>query len=301
MPRSIWKGSMQFGMVNIPVALYVATESTSKVSFNLLCPDHKSRIKNKRWCPVGEHEVASVVKGYEYEKGQYVIFDEDDLEKLPLKSSRSIDIAGFIKSEELPGELYYQNAYYLEPDKSAQKPYALLKKTLEQTGRVAIAKFALRERERLVSMRAHDDVLVLNTLHWPDEIRSIEDLALPEDVKVSPAELKMAESLVEMMAMAFDPGEFRDDYKQAFEQIVEAKVKGREDLVEAPEAEAETTVVDLMSALKASVARAKEEEKKGGRSGRGGHESLVHRATASRAAARSANSRSSKTGRKKAS
>jgi DNA end-binding protein Ku len=286
MPRSIWKGSMQFGMVNIPVALYVATESTSKVSFNLLCPDHKTRIKNKRWCPVGEHEVASTVRGYEYEKGQYVIFDEDDLEKLPLKSSRSIEIAGFVKDEELPGELYYQNAYYLEPDKSAQKPYALLKKTLETTGRVAVAKFALRERERLVSMRAHDDVLVLNTLHWPDEIRAIEELNLPEDVKVSPAELKMAESLVEMMAMEFDPSEFRDEYKEAFEKIVDAKVKGREDLVEAPEPEAETAVVDLMSALKASVAKAKEEEKKGSRGGRGGHESLVHAKTTARTAAK---------------
>jgi DNA end-binding protein Ku len=291
MARSIWKGSMQFGMVNIPVALYVATETTSKVSFNLLCPDHKTRIKNKRWCPVGEHEVASTVKGYEYEKGQYVIFDDDDLEKLPLKSSRSIDIAGFVPDDELPGELYYQNAYYLEPDKGAQKPYALLMKTLEKTGRVAVAKFALRERERLVSMRAHDNVLVLNTLHWPDEIRSAEELNLPEDIKVAPAELKMAESLVEMMAMKFDPSEFRDEYKQAFEQIVDAKVKGREDLVEAPEAEAETAVVDLMSALKASVARAKEDEKKGGRAGRGGHESLVH----------SKATEKSKTARKKAS
>lgn len=293
MPRSIWKGSMQFGMVNIPVALYVATESTSKVSFNLLCPDHKTRIKNKRWCPVGEHEVASTVKGYEYEKGQYVIFDEDDLEKLPLKSSKAIEIAGFIKDEDLPGELYFQNAYYLEPDKSAQKPYALLKRTLEKTGRVAIAKFALRERERLVSMRAHDEVLVLNTLHWPDEIRAVDDLNLPQDITVAPAELKMAESLVEMMAMSFDPSEFRDEYKEAFEQIVEAKVKGREDLVEAPEAEAETTVVDLMSALKASVARAKEEEKKGGRSARGDRESIAHRTAAATEKSRGARKKAS--------
>jgi DNA end-binding protein Ku len=143
-------------------------------------------------------------------------------------------------------------------------------------------------------MRAHDDVLVLNSLHWPDEIRPVQDLNLPEDVTVSPAELKMAESLVEMMAMEFDPSEFRDEYKQAFEQIVDAKVKGREDLVEAPEVEAETAVVDLMSALKASVAKAKEDEKKGGRSGRGGHESLVH----SKATAKSDKS---KTARKKAS
>jgi len=282
MPRSIWKGSMQFGMVNIPVALYVATETTSKVSFNLLCPDHKSRIKNKRWCPVGEHEVASTVKGFEYEKGQYVIFDEDDLEKLPLKSSRAIEIAGFIKESELPGELYYQNAYYLEPDKAASKPYALLKKTMEKTGRVAIAKFALRERERLVSLHPLDSTLVLNTLHWPDEIRSTEELNVPEDVKVSPAEIKMAESLVEMMAMEFDPSEFRDEYKEAVDKIVDAKVKGREDLVEAPEQEAETTVVDLMSALKASVEKAKKGEAARGRESRGGHESLAGKKTTAR-------------------
>ena len=276
MPRSIWKGSMQFGMVNIPVRLYLATESSSKVSFHLLCPDHKSRIKNKRWCPEGDHEVAwgDVVRGYEYEKGSYVILSDEDLEKLPLESSKAIDIAGFIKDEELPGSVYYQSAYYLEPEKSAQKPYALMKKTLEKTGQIAIAKFALRDRERLVSVRSLDGALVMNTLHWPDEIRSTEDLDLPSDVRVSPAELKMAENLVGMMAMEFDPGEFRDEYKQAFEKILDAKVKGREDLVEAPEPEAETAVADLMSALKASVAKAKEEEKKGGRAARGGHESI---------------------------
>jgi DNA end-binding protein Ku len=296
MPRSIWKGAMQFGMVNIPVRMYLATESTSKVSFNLLCPEHKSRIKNKRWCPEGDHEVAwgDVVRGYEYEKGSYVELDDDDLAKLPLASSKAIDIAGFIKDEELPGPLYYQSAYYLEPEKSAQKPYALLKKTLEKTGRVAIAKFALRDRERLVSLRALDGAMVLNTLHWPDEIRSTEDLELPE-VKVSPAELKMAENLVGMMAMEFDPGEFKDEYKQAVQALVDAKVEKREDLVQAPEPEAETTVVDLMSALKASVERAKDAEKKGGRASRGGHESLVRAGAGSRAATKT------KTARKKAS
>jgi DNA end-binding protein Ku len=279
MARSIWKGSMQFGMVNIPVRLYLATESKSKVSFHLLCPDHKSRIKNKRWCPEGDHEVewGDVVRGYEYEKGSYVILTDEDLDKLPLESSKAIDIAGFIKDEELPGELYYQSAYYLEPEKSAQKPYALMKKTLEKTGQIAIAKFALRDRERLVSVRPHDGALVMNTLHWPDEIRSTEELDLPSDVKVSPAELKMAENLVGMMAMEFDPDQFKDEYKRALEKIVEAKVEGREDLVEAPEPEAETAVADLMSALKASVAKAKEDEKKGGRAGRAGPGSLVHK------------------------
>ena len=263
MPRSIWKGVMSFGMVAIPVRLYLATESSSKVSFNLLCPEHRSRIKNKRWCVEGDHEVAwgDVVRGYEYEKGSYVELDDDDLAKLPLRSSKAIDIAGFIKDEELPGELYYQSAYYLEPEKSAEKPYALLKQTLDKTGRVAIAKFALRDRERLVSVRPHDGALVMNTLHWPDEIRATEDLDIPEDVKVSPAELKMAENLVNMMATEFDPSEFKDEYKQAVLKLVEAKVEKRQ-IIEAPEPEAETTVVDLMSALKASVEKAKKGETK---------------------------------------
>ena len=182
MPRSIWKGVMSFGMVAIPVRLYLATESSSKVSFNLLCPEHKSRIKNKRFCVEGDHEVAwgDVVKGYEYEKGTYVELTDEDMEKLPLRSSKAIDISGFIKDEELPGALYYQSAYYLEPEKSAEKPYALLNKTLEKTGRVAIAKFALRDRERLVSVRPLNGALLMNTLHWPDEIRATEDLDVPE-------------------------------------------------------------------------------------------------------------------------
>ena len=263
MPRSIWKGVMSFGMVAIPVRLYLATESSSKVSFNLLCPEHRSRIKNKRWCVEGDHEVAwgDVVRGYEYEKGSYVELTDEDFEKLPLRSSKAIDITGFIKDDELPGALYYQSAYYLEPEKSAEKPYALLNKTLAKTGRVAIAKFALRDRERLVSVRALDGALLMNTLHWPDEIRSTEDLGVPEDVKVSPAELKMAENLVGMMATAFEPSEYKDEYKQAVLQLVEAKVQKKE-VIAAPEPETETTVVDLMSALKASVEKAKKGEAK---------------------------------------
>src|ERR671931_436893 len=138
MPRSIWKGVMSFGMVAIPGRLYLATESSSKVSFHLLCPQHRSRIKNKRWCVDGDHEVAwgDVVRGYEYEKGNYVELTDEDFEKLPLRSSKAIDIAGFIKDDELPGSLYYQSAYYLEPEKAAEKPYALLKKTLEKTQRI---------------------------------------------------------------------------------------------------------------------------------------------------------------------
>jgi DNA end-binding protein Ku len=262
MPRSIWRGVVSFGMVAIPVRLYLATESKSKVSFNLLCPEHQARIKNKRWCPEGDHEVAwaEAVRGYEYEKDSYVIMEDEDLEKLPLSSTKAIDIAGFVGDEELPGELYYQGAYYIEPEKPAAKPYVLLRTTLEQTGKVALAKFALRDRERLVSLRAHDGALVMNTLHWPDEIRSTEELEIPDNITVTPREVAMAENLVKAMAMEFEPDEFKDDYKDAVMKIVRAKVEGREDIV-AAEPEPETTVVDLMAALKASVEKAKRGEK----------------------------------------
>ena len=284
MPRSIWRGVLSFGMVAIPVRMYLATESSSKVSFNLLCPEHLTRIKNKRWCPEGEHEVAwgDVVRGYEYEKGNYVVMDDEDLEKLPLRSSKAIDIAGFIEDEELPGPVYYQAAYYLEPEKAAGKPYALLQKTLERTKRVAIAKFALRDRERLVSVRPLDGVLLLNTLHWPDEIRSTEDLDLPEDVTVSSKEIQMAETLVDAMATKFEPDAFKDEYKEAVDEIVKAKVEGKEGLIEAPEAAAATTVVDLMSALKASVERAKKEERAPRRAARGRREAASGRKSTAR-------------------
>src|SRR5437879_10904409 len=205
MPRSIWRGVMSFGMVAIPVRLYLATECTSKVSFNLLCPEHRSRIKNKRWCVEGDHEVAwgDVVKGYEYEKGNYVELDDADFDKLPLRSSKAIDISGFIKNEELPGALYYQSAYYLEPEKSAEKPYALLNQTLAKTGRIAIAKFALRDRERLVSVRPLDGALLMNKLHWPEEIRANEDLDAPERVEGDRARPKVARNRENLQGTRF--------------------------------------------------------------------------------------------------
>lgn len=259
MPRSIWKGVISFGMVAIPIRLYLATEGKS-VSFRLLCPDHKTPIKNKRWCPMGDHEVAwnDVLRGYEYEKDHYVVLGDEDLANLPLRSSRSIDIAGFVQDKELPGEIYYQNAYYLEPEKVAAKPYALLKRALADTKRVAIAKVAFRDREHLASLRPHNGVLLMNTLNWPDEIRSTEDLEIPQDVEVSTRELGMAKQLIEAMVMKFEPEQYTDEYRQALLRVVEAKREGEE--IVAVEAAPEATVVDLMAALKASVAAAKKKE-----------------------------------------
>ena len=270
MPRSIWKGVISFGMVAIPVKLYLATSTEAKVSFHQFCTTHQSRIRNKKWCQKGEHEVTAdqLAKVYEYEKDGYVVMEDSDLEKLPLASSRTIDIAGFIQDDDLPAALYYQSAYYLEPDKAAAKPYALLKQALERSNRIAIAKFALRERERLISVRPLDGALVLNTLHWPEEIRSTAELDLPEDISATPKELAMAQQLIEAMAMPFEPGEFSDEYREAVRSVVAAKVEGRE-VIAAPEPQAQTAVVDLMKVLAASVeaAKKKQTERRGAHAG----------------------------------
>ncbi len=261
MPRSIWKGVISFGMVAIPIRLYLATESKS-VSFRLLCPEHKAPIKNKRWCPTGDHEIAwnDVLRGFEYEKDRYVVLDDEDLAKLPLKTSRSIDIQGFVEDQELPGEIYYQSAYYLEPEKAAAKPYALLRKALADANRVAVAKVAFRDREHLASLRPHDGVLMMNTLNWPDEIRSHQDLDIPDETSVQPKELAMAKQLIDAMAMKFDPAQYEDEYREALARVVEAKREGAEIVAvdAAPEA---TTPIDLMAKLKESVENAKAKEK----------------------------------------
>jgi DNA end-binding protein Ku len=259
-PRSIWKGVISFGLVAIPIRVYLATESKS-VSFRLLCPDHRTPIKNKRWCPTGDHEVVwnEVLRGYEIEKDNFVVLTDEDLQKLPLRTSRSIDIAGFVPEKELPGEIYYQSAYYLEPEKVSAKPYALLKKALADTKRIAVAKVAFRDREHLASLRPHNGVLLMNTLNWPDEIRSAEDLDIPAEAEVNARELAMAKQLIEAMAMKFDPGQYTDEYREALLRVVEAKREGQE--IVAVEAGPEvTTPIDLMAKLKESVDAAKRRE-----------------------------------------
>jgi DNA end-binding protein Ku len=215
----------------------------------------------RRWCLEGDHEVAwnDALRGFEVSKGRYVILDEEDLEKIPLPTTKTIEMARFVKGEDVHGELYYQHAYYLEPEQAAAKPYALLRKALLETKRVAIAKVAFRDREHLASLRPHDGVLLMNTLNWPDEIRSNAELEIPGDGDVKPAEIAMAKQLIEAMATKFEPGQYEDQYRAALMQVVEAKREGEE--VVAVEQAPESTVVDLMAALKASVEAAKSRER----------------------------------------
>jgi DNA end-binding protein Ku len=254
----MWKGVVSFGMVSIPIRLYNATEASSKVSFRQLCPEHRSPISYKRWCAEGEHEVAygEILKGYEVGKDRYVIISDKDLDNLPLATAHSIDIQEFVPAVDIEPGLYFKNAYYVEPEELGKKPYQLLRKALEATGRMAVAKIALRDREHLCALHATGPALMLNTLNWPDEIRSVEGLkGLEGDVKINPKELEMAKALIESLADTFDPSRYKDEYKEAVMRVVQAKIDG--EVIEAPAVPQTAKVMDLMEALRASVEAAK--------------------------------------------
>ena len=260
MPRSMWKGAISFGMVSIPIRLYVATESHS-ASFRQLCSEHLSPIRYKRWCEAGDHEVSygDIKKGVEVSKSHFVVLEDSDLENLPLPTSHAIEIEEFVPGDGIETGLYFKSAYYVEPDEMGRKPYLLLQKALQETSMLAIAKIAFRDREHLCAVHPNDGALLLNTLHWPDEIRSTESLNVGDEdnIKISSRELSMAKSLIENLAEdRFEPERYHDDYQEALKRVIDAKVEGTE-VVEAEEPEAEGKVMDLMEALKASVDAAK--------------------------------------------
>jgi DNA end-binding protein Ku len=249
----MWRGAISFGMVAIPVRMYLATESRS-VSFRMLCPSCGRPIRQKRWCPHEDREIAwtETARGYEVAKDEFVKIEDADLDRLPLPTTRAVEILEFVEDSEIDSGVYIKGAYYLEPEAVGAKPFALLRQALERTGRVAIGRIALRDREHLCRLALHDGGLVLNTLHWPDEIRGVGELRLPgDDVKVDDRELDMAVMLVENLTTGFDPARHRDRYRDALLQIVEEKLGERP--AEAPAAAEPAQSMDLMAALKASV------------------------------------------------
>ena len=260
MARAMWKGAIQFGLVTIPIKLYLATESKG-ISFNMLHKDDLSRIQMKIFCPV-EDEVISrgdTVKGYEYSPGEYVVVTDEDLEKVPLKTVRSIEIEQFTKAEKDGAAVkFVKSAYYVEPDKVGRKAFYLLKSVLEDEGLTAICKVVIKDREALSALDPFGETMLLTTLHWPDEIRSIKELDLPEeDFDFKPAELAMAKQLVSAMTGEFDPAQYKDEYRQALENVIQAKVEGKE-TVEIEQPEESGKLIDLMAALEASVKSAKD-------------------------------------------
>jgi len=259
--RAMWKGAIQFGLVTIPVKLYLATESKYGVSFNMLHETDLSRIQMKVWCPVDEKVISrsDTVKGYEWAPDQYVVITDEDLEKVPLKTVRSIEIEQFTKpaDEENGNVRFVKQAYYMEPDKIGRKAFYLLKSVLEDEELTAICKVVIKDREALAALDPFGKTMLLTTLHWPDEIRSTDELDLPaEDYDFKPAELQMAKQLVAAMTGEFEPEKYKDEYREALLEIIEQKVEGKE--IAEPEPVEETgNLIDLMAALEASVSAAR--------------------------------------------
>jgi DNA end-binding protein Ku len=282
--RSVWRGAISFGLVTIGVRLYGATEEHD-FRFHQVHREDNGRVRYKRVCEVDGQEVPyeDIVKGYQLDDGRMVVLDAEDFQKLPLSTDHAIQVLEFVPVEDID-PIYYQRSYYLEPEKNAIRPYALLREALQSTEQLAVVKIAIRQRESLALLRAREDLLVLHTMLWPDEIRRPDFEFLTQDVEVRPQELKMATSLVDSMAASFKPDEFSDDYQEALGQLIEAKAEGAE-VPERPEEKGPGEVVDLMTALERSVEQAR--AGRGGGSARGGKSGTSRKSTSTRGKSRS--------------
>jgi DNA end-binding protein Ku len=252
--RAIWRGSISFGMVSIPVKLFTATEGQD-ISFRQLHVTDNSPIKQIRRCAADGQDLSSeeIVKGYEYSKDRYVIIDEADLEQLPVASKQTIELTAFVSAAEID-PIYFEKTYFLEPEEVGRKPFALLAKVLKERKFLAVGKVSMRTKERLCAIRIRDDGLVLETLYYAAEVRAPET-TLPE-VAISAAEMKIANALIDLLEAKFDPTQYRDEYREAMMSVITAKLEGQE-YVAAPAPAALAPAVDLMAALRASVEAAK--------------------------------------------
>jgi DNA end-binding protein Ku len=260
----MWRGAIQFGLVSVPVKLYLATEARAGLSFNLLHKTCLNRIQMRTYCPEhGEIPRSETVRGFEYSKGQYVVVDEADFENVPLKTVRSIEIELFVEANRDAQQLtFVKQAYYLEPEAIGRKAFYLLKSVLAEENLSAICKIVLKDREALAAINPYSNTMLLSTLYWPDEVRSTAELDLPqEDYDFKPAEKQMALQLVQAMTGEFDAESYKDEYRAALMAVIESKIAGQP--VELPKAvETPTKIADLMSVLEASVAAARDAKAK---------------------------------------
>ena len=256
-PRTMWKGAISFGLVSIPVRVFPATEEKT-LRFNQLHDADGGRIKMKRTCSKCGEEIAfeHIVKGYEVEKDQYVLLTDDDFDKVPVESSRAIDIVQFVDLEEID-PIFFKKSYYLVPEETGIKAYNLLRKALSDDEKVGVAKVSFRDKEHLAALRFRDKTFVLETMYWPDEIRADEFEELDTKTTVRQQEVQMAQSLIESLSAPWNPEQFKDEYREAMMKIVESKVSGQE--IEVTEDATPSKVLDLMEALKASVDAVKKE------------------------------------------
>jgi DNA end-binding protein Ku len=262
MPRAMWRGAIQFGLVTIPVRLFLATESRGGLSFNMLHAEDHQRIQMKVHCPEhGEIKRSDTVRGYEWSKGQYVVLEERDFEAVPLKTVRSIEIEQFVPARrEDAGARFVKQSYYLEPEPVGRKAFSLLKSVLADSDLQAVCKIVLKDREQLAALDPFGNTMLLSTLYWPDEVRDAGDLDIPEnDEEFKPAEVEMARQLVEALTGEFDASRYRDEYREALLKVIDSKVAGQPVEAPAPEPEA-SKLTDLMAVLEASVAAARSDK-----------------------------------------
>ncbi len=256
--HTMWKGSISFGLVNIPVKMFAATEDRD-IRFKYLHKKCKTPIKTERVCPGCNEKIApeDIVRGYEYEPGHYVIIEDKDIDAIRPKSAKTVEILDFVHLKEID-PLYFDKSYYLAPQENGgSKAYSLLRKAMDDTGRIAVARITIRDKQSLAVLRVLNNVLVLETIYFPDEVRDIKQIpGVPENVTVDERELQMAEQLIDNLTAEFKPEKYKDDYREALLAMIHKKIEG-EEIVSAPEAP-QRNVIDLMAALQASLKKTEE-------------------------------------------
>jgi DNA end-binding protein Ku len=255
MARAIWKGSISFGLVNIPIALYPATRR-EELKFRLLRKSDLSPVNYKRVAEKDGKEVSwdQIVKGYEYEKGKYVVLKDQDFERVDLEATQTVDIQDFVDQEEIDPIFFYK-PYYLEPQKGGDKAYVLLRDALKDSGKVGVAKVVIKTREYLAGVKPEDGVLVLELMHFADELADSGKLHIPKKIEVGRREMNMAKSLIDSMSSKWNPEKYKDDYREALMEVIEEKVEaGGKEIEEKPKkAPKPTKVIDLVSVLQKSL------------------------------------------------
>ncbi len=258
--RAIWKGSISFGLVNIPVALYSATRPANEIKFRLLRDSDQSAVKYKRVAEADAKEVPwdHIVKGFEYEKDSFVILTDKDFERVNIKSNQTVDIKEFVALEEID-PMFFDQPYFLAPEKGGDKAYVLLREALKRSGKVGVAKVTIKTREHLAAVKPLDDALVLELMHFAEELADTKELNLPKKVEAGKKELAMAESLIEGMSGDWEPEKYKDEYREGLMKVIQEKIKsGGKELPESrPKSAKATNVVDLVSILQQSLDQTK--------------------------------------------
>jgi DNA end-binding protein Ku len=253
MAASVWSGYLTFGLISMPVRLFSGARS-SGISFNMLHRDDMTRVKQQLYCPADNRviERSEVVKGYEYRKNEYVVVEPEEIKKIEPKTAKAMEILEFVKATEVD-PVYFESSYYLMPEEAGRRPYALLTKALEESEYVAIAKLTMHNREYTVFLRPHEGGLMLHTMYYEEEVRKVEGFGAP-DVELKDSEVKVAHQLIEALATEWDPSKFHDDFQENLKKLIQTKLEGGE-IAEVEKPKKLAPVVDLMAALKESLAQ----------------------------------------------